>query len=213
MTLYPFLISFIMVFIAELGDKTQFLILSFAGRVKTRKIIIGIIIGSLFSHGLAILFGSRLGVFDNQDLQNGIKNITYISFILIGIISIISTKKDNQFNNTTKNTSKSTTKKDKKQGLIYKIYNLNIGYTLIIALSIFIGEFGDKTFLSSIGFGIEYPNYKVMLIFGAILGMVVSDSIAILSGKFLSTYISEKKMKKFSGILFLIFGLCGLLIK
>ena len=43
MTLYPFLISFIMVFIAELGDKTQFLILSFAGRVKTSKIIIEII--------------------------------------------------------------------------------------------------------------------------------------------------------------------------
>ena len=185
MTFYPFLISFIMVFIAELGDKTQFLILSFAGRVKTKKIILGIIIGSLFSHGLAILFGSRLGVFDNQDLQNGIKNITYISFILIGIISLISTKKEIKFSNTSNN----KTKKDKKQGLIDKIYNLNIGYTLIIALSIFIGEFGDKTFLSSIGFGIEYPNYKLMLIVGAILGMVVSDSIAIVSGKFLSTYI------------------------
>jgi len=42
--LYPLFISFIMVFIAELGDKTQLLVLSFSGTVKTKKIIYYIII-------------------------------------------------------------------------------------------------------------------------------------------------------------------------
>ena len=63
--LYPFLISFIMVFIAELGDKTQLLVLSFSGGVKTRNILLGIALGSFFSHGIAILFGSRLGLLEN----------------------------------------------------------------------------------------------------------------------------------------------------
>ena len=63
---YPFLIAFIMVFIAELGDKTQLLVLSFAGGVKTRQILFGIAIGSFFSHGIAIMFGSRLGIIGNE---------------------------------------------------------------------------------------------------------------------------------------------------
>lgn len=101
---------------------------------------------------------------------------------------------------------------NKKSFIINKISNLKINYTLIIALSILVGEIGDKTFLASLGFGIEYPNYKVVLVIGAILGMIVSDAIAIVSGKFLSKFISEEKMQKFSGILFLIFGIAGFVL-
>ena len=79
----------------------------------------------------------------------------------------------------------------------------------MIALSIVIGELGDKTFLASLGLGISYPNYKISLILGAILGMVISDSIAIIFGKVLNKYISETSMQKLSGVLFLIFGIIG----
>ncbi len=198
--LYPFLISFIMVFIAELGDKTQLLVLSFSGGVKTRNILLGIALGSFFSHGIAILFGSRLGLLDNAYIHSLIKLITYSSFILVGILSLLPKKE------------KISSDGNKRSGLIQKISNLKINYTLIIALSILVGEFGDKTFLASLGFGIQYPSYKLVLIIGAILGMIASDSIAIISGKFLSKYISEEKMKKFSGILFLIFGILGFIL-
>ncbi len=198
--LCPFLISFIMVFIAELGDKTQLLVLSFSGGVKTRNILLGIALGSFFSHGIAILFGSRLGLLDNAYIHSLIKLITYSSFILVGILSLLPKKE------------KISSDGNKRSGLIQKISNLKINYTLIIALSILVGEFGDKTFLASLGFGIQYPSYKLVLIIGAILGMIASDSIAIISGKFLSKYISEEKMKKFSGILFLIFGILGFIL-
>ena len=93
---------------------------------------------------------------------------------------------------------KITSTPDKKNSLLEKIYKLNIGYTFIIALSILVGEFGDKTFLASLGFGIQYPSYKFMLIIGAILGMIASDSIAIISGKFIRKYVSEEAMQKLS---------------
>lgn len=194
--IYPFLVSFIMIFIAELGDKTQLLVLSFSSSVKTRNIILGIALGSFFSHGIAILCGSRIGVLDNETFRVTLEFITYSSFILIGIASLLPRKEKIKDD-------------DKKSGILKKIFHLRINYTLIIALSIIVGELGDKTFLASLGFGIQYPNYKVMLILGAILGMIASDSIAIISGKFLNKYISEEKMKRFSGILFLLFGLIG----
>lgn len=198
--IYPFLIAFIMIFIAELGDKTQLLILSFSGSVRTKNIILGIAIGSFFSHGIAILFGSKIGVLENELIHSVIEFITYSSFIVIGILSLLPKKE------------KISSVDDNKDNIIKKITNLKISYTLIIALSIMVGELGDKTFLASLGFGIQYPNYKLMLILGAILGMIASDLIAIISGKFLSKYISEEKMQKFSGLLFLIFGLIGFIM-
>jgi len=197
--IYPFLIAFIMVFVAELGDKTQLLVISFSGIIKAKTILLGIALGSLFSHGLAILFGSRIGLLQNQLIHHLLELLTYCSFVLIGIISLIPKKE------------KISPNSSSKDGLIKQISKLKINYILIIALSIMIGELGDKTFLASIGFGIQYPNYKIALIIGAICGMVVSDSIAIMFGKFLSKHISEKVMQKVSGILFLIFGLIGLI--
>lgn len=157
--------------------------------------------GSFFSHGIAILFGSRLALLPNASLLNIIRNFTYFSFIIIGFLSLIPKKERIDSNENAKN------------NLMNKIINLKINYTFIVALSIIVGEIGDKTFLASLGFGIQYPSYKMMLVVGAILGMVLSDSIAIISGKFLSKYISEEKMQKLSGILFLIFGFIGFCIK
>ena len=197
--IYPFLIAFIMVFIAELGDKTQLIVLSFSQSLKPRTILFGVALGSLFSHGIAIMFGSSIGLLENELFHKILEIITYSSFILMGILSFLPKKETISLDN------------NGKEGIIQKISHLKLNYTFIIALSIVIGELGDKTFLASIGFGIQYPNAKIMLVLGAILGMVVSDSLAILFGKLLNKYISDKMMQKLSGILFLIFGIVGFL--
>ena len=192
--IYPFIIAFTLVFISELGDKTQLLALSFSSKLKISTILLGVALGSLFSHGLAILFGSFLGNIDDLKFQYFIKIITYISFIIFGIITLKPTNKGSDSKSRNKNSFKN-----------------NFQYILFIAFSIAVGEFGDKTFLASIGLGIQYPTYKIMLILGAIFAMVASDLIAILFGKFLSKKVSENTMQTFSGILFLIFGTIGLL--
>ncbi len=195
-TIYPFLIAFIMVFIAELGDKTQLIVLSFSNSLKPRTILLGVALGSLFSHGLAIIFGSSIGLLENDVLHHIIEIITYASFIVMGIISLFPKREMENPNS-------------KKEGMVQKITHWKLNYCFIIALSIMVGEIGDKTFLASVGFGLQYPNAKLLLILGAIAGMVVSDSIAIVFGKFLNKYISETLMQKISGVLFLIFGILG----
>lgn len=185
--IYPILIAFFLVFVSELGDKTQLLTLSFASKLNFSTILLGVALGSFFSHGVAIIFGSFLGNIENLFFQNFLKIITYISFIIFGIITIKSKKSQEK---TAKSNIKLTAFK----------------YILFIAFSIAVGELGDKTFLSSIGLGIQYPNFKVSLIIGAILGMIVSDSIAIAFGKILSKKIPDNIINLCSGLLFIIFG-------
>lgn len=192
--IYPIIISFLLVFISELGDKTQLLVLSFSSKVKSLNILIGVAIGSFFSHGIAILFGSSIGILENNTFHYILEIVTYSSFILFGIISFIPSKKSSN-NNASENK------------LIKKLINLGIGYVFIIAFSIAIGELGDKTFLASIGLGISYPYSKFFLILGSILGMIAADSIAIVFGKFLKNKISEETMQKLSGFLFIFFGI------
>lgn len=193
--LYPLFISFFLVFVSELGDKTQILVLSFSSKLKASTILLGVALGSFLSHGIAILFGSSICLLENEFLHNVLQFITYFSFICFGILSFLPEKEQ--------------CKGRKKDNFLMKLSKIGIGYILIIALSIAIGELGDKTFLASIGLGISYPNSKLFLIIGAILGMVISDLLAILFGKFLSKKIPENLMKKLSGILFIIFGIIG----
>lgn len=195
---YPLFIAFMFIFISELGDKTQLLVLSFSSKQKTITILLGIALGSLLSHGIAILFGSSLGLIENIYIEKILKLFTYISFIVFGLINLL--KKDS---------SEFSDNYNNKNNIMRKLSNCKLNYLFIIALSIAIGELGDKTFLASIGLGIQYPNYKISLVIGAILGMVMSDLLAIIFGKLLSKKISEETMRKMSGILFLIFGIMG----
>ena len=77
---YPFLISFMIVFFSELGDKTQLLVLSFSTKDKAKNILLGVALGTFFSHGLAILFGSKVASFQNEAFQFYLQIFTYFSF-------------------------------------------------------------------------------------------------------------------------------------
>ncbi|MDR0617575.1 MAG: TMEM165/GDT1 family protein [Endomicrobium sp.] len=57
-----FLSSFIFMFIAEFGDKTQLLVLSFATRTKPLDIIWAVIISILLSHILAVSAGRVVAI-------------------------------------------------------------------------------------------------------------------------------------------------------
>ena len=195
--LYPMLIAFLFVFVSELGDKTQILVMTFSAKQKIVTILLGVVLGSFFSHGIAIIFGSYLGSINNSEIKIYLNFITNVIFIIFGLIFLFCKEKENDEKN--------------DKNILKKIAEKSLNYILIIAISIAIGELGDKTFLASIGLGIQYSSYKISLVIGAVLGMVISDLIAIILGRMLSKKIPEKIMKKLSGILFIIFGVLGIL--
>ena len=196
--IYPMLIAFFMIFVSELGDKTQILVMSFSGKQKIVTILLGVALGTFFSHGLAILFGSYIGAINNENVKLILDFATNIIFIIFGLIFLFNKEKEESDVN--------------KTGLLSKLSNIKLNYILIIAISIAVGELGDKTFLAAIGLGIQYAKYKIPLVIGAIMGMVTSDLLAIILGKIISKKIPEELMKKISGILFIIFGIIGILL-
>lgn len=194
--IYPFFISFILIFVSELGDKTQLLVLSFSTKDKAKNILLGVALGTFFSHGLAILFGSNLGTFQNETFRFYSELFTYCSFLLFGLIGFIPRKEKN---------------KNSKSSILEKITLIKLNYIFIIAFSIIIGELGDKTFLASLGLGLQYPNYRISLIIGSICGMITSNSIALFFGKFLGNKLNPKFIEFLSNILFIVFGIVGLI--
>lgn len=193
--LYAFFMCFCIVFCSEIGDKTQLLVLSFSNKNKTSKILLGVVLGTLLSHGLAIIFGSNIANLNNENVKFCLDIITYSSFLLIGIGGFFIKENDSEYGT--------------KNKFLKKISLLKINYTFIVAICIFIGEFGDKTFLSSLGMGIQYPNYKLALILGSICGMVCSNYMAILFGKFLFKKFDIKIINTVSNLLFIVFGIIG----
>lgn len=189
---YTFLVAFMLVFFSELGDKTQLLVLSFSAKFKAINILIGVAIGTFFSHGLAIIFGSSLNSFFNETFTFYSKIFTYLSFLAFGIYGFIPKKANHS-----------------SSSFLKKISNSKMNYILIVAFNIMLGELGDKTFLASLGLGLQYPNFKISLIVGAIVGMIASNSIALFFCKLLGSKLNTHIVELLSNTIFIIFGLIG----
>ena len=90
-------------------------------------------------------------LYQNDTFQFYSELFTYCSFLFFGFFGFLpqQEKSDNS-----------------KSSILEKITSSKLNYIFIIAFSIMIGELGDKTFLASLGLGLQYPNYRISLIFG-----------------------------------------------
>ena len=201
--LYPFIISFIFILLSELGDKTQILVLSFSAKKKISNILLGVALGTLFSHGLAIIFGSRLVIIENDSFIYYLKLLTYCTFFIFGITGFLKQKKSASIDNSTETNPKSN--------IIKFLESLTQNCVFLVAFTITIGELGDKTFLASLGLGLQYPQFKLPLILGCVCGMVTSNAFAVFLGKWLGSKISTSTIETLSNFIFILFGILGLL--
>lgn len=200
----PLLVSFFIIFLAELGDKTQFLILSFSTKTKTKNIILGIALGSFISNGLAVIFGSKISSLFSEQTTFYLNIFTNLSFIFLGIIGLIF------LFISFLNINKLDDRHFRKDNILSKFSKLNLPSSILLAILILIGELGDKTFLSSLALASTYPNSKILLVLGATLGMIISNLLTVFLGKLINSHFNYTVINILSNLTFIIFGFIGL---
>jgi len=174
-----FFSSLALIFIAELGDKTQLLALSFAAKYKPAKVIFGVLIGTLVVHLFSVIIGEKLTSFIPEIL---LKIIIGLSFVGFGIWTLRGDSCDKE-----------------KQGF------KKLGPVMTVAIAFFLAELGDKTQLATISLAAEYRSF-IGVWLGSSLGMVVSDGIAVMVGVVAGKKIPEKVIKYISAAIFILFG-------
>lgn len=174
-----FLSSFFLIAIAEMGDKTQLVALSFATKYRPLKVLTGIFIGTLVVHLLSVIIGEKVSVYIPLFY---LKILIGLSFVGFGIWTLRG------------DTCNEKEKKGNKLGVI-----------ATVAIAFFLAELGDKTQLATISIAAQYHSFWGVWL-GSTFGMVAADAIAIVVGIVAGKKLPEKLIKYVSTAIFIIFG-------
>jgi len=177
-----FIASFLLVLLAEMGDKTQLLAMAFATRYSAQKVLIAVFLATVINHALAVLVGRFLTNIVPLDV---ISFIAALSFIIFGLWTIRGDRLEGE---------------DKKTS--------RFGPIITVGIAFFLAEMGDKTQLATIALAVEYRNMLGVLM-GTTLAMVVADAVGIVIGVVLKKHIPERTIKWFSASIFALFGFLG----
>lgn len=172
--------SFVLVFISEMGDKTQLLALVLAARYKKiMPIMFGILVATLLNHALASYLGAYITQYVSENILKWVLGLSFIGFGLW----ILVPDKDEEL------------KSENKWGPFV---------TTLVAF--FFAEMGDKTQLATVALGAKYAAPFAVTI-GSTAGMMLSNWLAVVFGAKLTEKISMKWIHRFASALFIIFGL------
>lgn len=177
-----FLASLAVVFLAEMGDKTQLLAVAFASRFRWRTVLGGVLAATAANHLFAVAAGTYLTTIIPLAW---IKIAAAASFVLFGLWTL-----------------RGDTLKDEDKKFDFKPF-----WTVFVAF--FIAEMGDKTQLATVALAVKF-NAVIPVWFGTTSGMLAADAAGIAVGSGLHNRVPEKWIRWFAALVFIAFGLWGL---
>ncbi|EGR27097.1 protein family UPF0016, putative [Ichthyophthirius multifiliis] len=72
-------------------------------------------------------------------------------------------------------------------------------------LQIFLGEWGDKSQITTIAMSASYDPIRVFV--GSVIAHALCSATAVTGGRYISSFVSEKLLTIFGGIVFIFFGI------
>jgi len=175
-------LSFAVIFVAELGDKSQLMALTFATRFKPWPVLIAITAATALVHLASVGIGYGLGAALPTDW---ISLVAGIAFLIFGAWTL-----------------RGDALSDAEKG---KVEMATGSAILAVGSAFFLAELGDKTMLATITLATQHGWLGTWV--GSTIGMVAADALAILIGRLLGRHLPEKVIKYGAAALFAIFGI------
>ncbi len=179
------LVSTGVVALAEIGDKTQLLAFLLAARFKKPlPIIAGILIATIFNHGLAGALGAWITSLLTPEV---LRWVLGLSFLGMAAWTLVPDKiEDDEANIASR----------------FGVF----GATLV---TFFLAEMGDKTQVATVAMAAHYPD-PLLVVAGTTLGMLVADVPAVFAGDKLAAKIPLKLVHGIAAAMFAVLGLATL---
>ena len=177
------LLSTAVIFVAELGDKSQLMAMTFASRYRARDVILGITAATALVHLASVAIGYWIGdAF--SDYQGWISIAAGVAFLGFAAWTLRGDELT----------------EDEAQ----KAKNASGKALLAVGLAFFLAELGDKTMLATITLAVDNDWVGVWL--GSTVGMVAADALAIVVGAVLGKRLPEKAIRYGAAAAFAIFA-------
>ena len=170
-------------FIAEMGDKTQLMLIALTSKHKLKDIILGTAAAILVLNGLAVLAGGLVSEFIPDWL---IKTAAALAFLYFAASTIAGDEDD-----------------EEEEGGKSKIKFA----PLAVFCTFFLAELGDKTQLTAITFGAnEGMNAALIVWIACSLGLFAADILGMLAGYLLKSKTPEGLLNTLAFGIFSVFG-------
>lgn len=180
------LLSFAVIFVAELGDKSQLMAMTFALRHRWWVVLGGITVATTAVHLISVAVGHYLGAALPTHLM-GI--LAGVAFVLFGLWTLRGDKlSDDEATRAQRSTAPAF---------------------FAVTSAFVLAELGDKTMLATVTLAAD--NDWVGVWIGSTLGMVAADALAILVGAIAGKHLPERLIQIVAAALFLVFGVFMLL--
>lgn len=177
------------IFIAEMGDKTQLLLVAMTGKYKVSHILAGTWLATVALNGLAVIVGAALSNYLDMRI---IKMLAGLAFFWFAYAAL-------------KGEGEEEEEKEMKR---------NLGPVLAVFGSFFIGELGDKTQLAGITLAAAYTNHSIINAFyvflGCTLGLILADLIGLVVGVVLKSKMPAGVLNIISFFIFAVFGVVSI---
>lgn len=173
-------------FIAEMGDKTQLMLVALTSKYKIRDIILGTAAAILVLNGMAVLAGGLVGSLIPDWI---IKIIAALAFMYFAVTSL---------------------KKDDDEEEDAKVGEMKFA-PLAVFCTFFVAELGDKTQLTAITFGAnEGLSSGIIVWLGCSIGLFAADILGMLIGYLLKSKTPDSFLNTLAFVIFAIFGVLTL---